>query len=161
MKKIVLVLVVLLFDAPAPSGELVSFMVSKSCCLTISANVSRAGTTGVVMEDPDEVVTVNSPVPYAPIEIEDGCECPGDIVPPGAPDGWITTADMGYLIQRLIQKGPPYMIGPGAADPLYELCADLVPPGAPDGWITTADMGYLIQMLVQAGPPYIERCGIW
>jgi len=46
-------------NAPPASGVLVSVFVSKSCTLCISANVSRAGATGVVMEDPDQVVTVN------------------------------------------------------------------------------------------------------
>jgi hypothetical protein len=48
-------------NAPAPSGQLVSVEVDKECTLTIAANVSRAGSTGVVMESPDEVVTVNLP----------------------------------------------------------------------------------------------------
>lgn len=50
-------------NAPAPSGDLVSITVDKNCTLTVSANVSRAGSSGVVMESPDEVVTVNLPGP--------------------------------------------------------------------------------------------------
>lgn len=46
-------------NAPEKSGDLASIIISKSCTLCISANVSRAGATGVVMENPDEVVTVN------------------------------------------------------------------------------------------------------
>ena len=49
-------------NAPVLSGDLCSIKVSKSTCLTITANVSRAGTTGVVMENPDDVATVNYPV---------------------------------------------------------------------------------------------------
>jgi hypothetical protein len=142
-------------NAPPTSGDLASIIVSKSCRLCISANVSRAGATGVVMEDPEQVVTVN----YACIDVvipPPGCPCPGDLVPPGAPDGYITTGDMSYLIQLLVAKGPPYIIAEG--DPLFNECADLVPPGAPDGYITTGDMSYLIQMLVAAGPPYIIPC---
>jgi hypothetical protein len=45
-------------NAPAKSGDLAEIIVSKDCTLCVSANVSRAGATGVVMEDPDEVVTV-------------------------------------------------------------------------------------------------------
>jgi hypothetical protein len=48
-------------NAPDPCGPILSIRVSKPCCLTITANVSRAGSTGVVMESPDEVVTVNLP----------------------------------------------------------------------------------------------------
>jgi hypothetical protein len=62
-------------NAPAKFGDLVSikvsgefcvfttcescFPASEYCCITISANVARAGSTGVVMEDPNEVVDVN------------------------------------------------------------------------------------------------------
>ncbi|MBW8042531.1 MAG: hypothetical protein FVQ85_21395 [Planctomycetes bacterium] len=48
-------------NAPATSGDIASIIVSGDTCITISANVSRAGATGVVMEDPAEVVTVNYP----------------------------------------------------------------------------------------------------
>lgn len=50
-------------NTPAPSGPLVSVTVDKECTLTITANVSRAGPSGLVMESPDEVVTVNLPAP--------------------------------------------------------------------------------------------------
>jgi hypothetical protein len=48
-------------NAPDPCGLLVSVTVDGDCTLTITANVSRAGSSGVVMESPDEVVTVNLP----------------------------------------------------------------------------------------------------
>lgn len=48
-------------NAPAKSGNLLSLKLSKSTCLTISGNVARAGATGVVMEDPSEIVQVNFP----------------------------------------------------------------------------------------------------
>jgi len=60
-------------NAPPLSGDLASIKVSKDCCLTITANVSRAGTTGVVMENPDDVATVNYPAELC-IVIESG-EC--------------------------------------------------------------------------------------
>jgi hypothetical protein len=50
-------------NAPAKSGDLCSIIISDDTCITVSANVSRAGATGVVMENPDEVVTVNYPGP--------------------------------------------------------------------------------------------------
>jgi hypothetical protein len=50
-------------NAPDPNGLLVAVTVDADCTLTITANVSRAGSTGVVMESPDEVVTVNLPPP--------------------------------------------------------------------------------------------------
>jgi hypothetical protein len=48
-------------NSPAKSGDLVSLKVSKDTCLTISASVPRAGSSGVVMEDPNEIVEVNLP----------------------------------------------------------------------------------------------------
>jgi hypothetical protein len=56
-------------NAPNTYGPLVSILVDKSCCLTISPNVSRAGPTGVVMENHDEVVEVyfDDPCP-APLQ---------------------------------------------------------------------------------------------
>jgi hypothetical protein len=53
-------------NAPAKNGVLLSIYLSRptapdlQTCLTISGNVARAGSSGVVMEDPDEVVTVDS-----------------------------------------------------------------------------------------------------
>ena len=44
-----------------PYGPLLTFRVDKTCNVTITANVSRAGATGVVMEDPDEDPVVNLP----------------------------------------------------------------------------------------------------
>jgi len=61
-------------NAPAQSGDLASIILNKSCTLCISANVSRAGATGVVMENPDEVVTVNySTCIYVNIPDEEEC----------------------------------------------------------------------------------------
>jgi len=59
-------------NVPPAAGDLVSLRVSKSCTLCVSANVPRAGATGVVMEDPDQVVTVNLPV-CIPVSLEPEC----------------------------------------------------------------------------------------
>lgn len=48
-------------NAPDPCGPLVSIMVNRECTLTITANVTRAGSSGVIMESTDEIVTVNLP----------------------------------------------------------------------------------------------------
>jgi hypothetical protein len=56
-------------NAPAKSGDLASIIVSGSTCITISANVPRAGPTGVIMENPDEIVTVNYPSPCVFIDV--------------------------------------------------------------------------------------------
>jgi hypothetical protein len=64
-------------NAPATSGILAEIVVDANTCLTISANVSRAGPTGVVMENPDEVVTVNYPAVCffvnVPVPIDEEC----------------------------------------------------------------------------------------
>ena len=56
-------------NAPDPCGPLVSVTFDKSCTITITANITRAGSSGVVMESPDEVVTVNLP-PEICVEVE-------------------------------------------------------------------------------------------
>jgi hypothetical protein len=55
-------------NAPDPCGLLCTLTVEKSCTMTIAENVSRAGSGGVVMEDPDEIPTVN--LGTCPISIE-------------------------------------------------------------------------------------------
>jgi hypothetical protein len=52
-------------NAPDTSGALLQFEVDADCTVTITANVSRAGAKGVVMEDPDEDPTVVLPDPLA------------------------------------------------------------------------------------------------
>ena len=61
-------------NAPDDFGPLLTFSVDKTCNVTITANVSRAGATGVVMEDPDEVVTVNLPATFL-VEVCADVEC--------------------------------------------------------------------------------------
>jgi len=104
-------------NAPASSGQLVAVTVSDDCTLTISANVSRAGSSGVVMESPDEVVTVNLPAPT----VVTGC---------GGPPCWLAAgqkcgdtnmdnncnfADLVALKASWLKNDP---------DPLYNPCAD-------------------------------------
>ena len=69
-------------NAPAKSGDLASIIVDADTCLTISANVARAGSTGVVMENPDEVVTVNYPVQCVEVNFP---KCIGECVKLNAP----------------------------------------------------------------------------
>jgi hypothetical protein len=62
-------------NAPAKSGILAELIINKDCTLCISANVSRAGATGVVMENPDEVVTVNYPPVCLDVCVPGEIEC--------------------------------------------------------------------------------------
>ncbi len=56
-------------NSPYKTGDLASIIVSGDTCLSIRANVPRAGATGVVMEDPNELVTVNYPPACIPIDV--------------------------------------------------------------------------------------------
>lgn len=58
-------------NAPAKTGILAEIVVDANTTLCITANVSRAGATGVVMEDPDQVVTVNVVPPCLFINVPD------------------------------------------------------------------------------------------
>ncbi len=61
-------------NAPDVFGPLLTFKVDKTCNVTITANVSRAGPTGVVMENPDEVVIVNLPAAFlVEVCVDEGC----------------------------------------------------------------------------------------
>jgi hypothetical protein len=61
-------------NAPVQTGDLALLKIDKDCTLCVSANVSRAGATGVVMENPDEVVSVG----YLPSQcIEVNVPAPG------------------------------------------------------------------------------------
>ncbi len=51
-------------NAPAKSGDLLLFSISDYTCITITPNLARAGPTGVVMEDPNEIIDVNYPERY-------------------------------------------------------------------------------------------------
>lgn len=48
-------------NAPPPTGVLFTFTISAACNITVEANVCRAGTTGVVFEEPDHTATVYAP----------------------------------------------------------------------------------------------------
>jgi uncharacterized Zn-binding protein involved in type VI secretion len=79
-------------NAPDPCGPLVTLTVDKATCLTITANITRAGSSGVVMESPDEVVTVNLP-PELCVVLEVDCmkesnPAWNDWVAWGKPDCW-------------------------------------------------------------------------
>ncbi len=85
-------------NAPDPCGLLVAVTVDRGCTLTITANVSRAGSTGVVMESPDEVVTVNLPAPIEVCIYRHPCwelgECGGLPYGDATCDGSVNFADL-------------------------------------------------------------------
>jgi len=119
-------------NAPVQNGVLLSVKVSDSACITITANVSRAGATGVVMEDPDEVVAVNLPDPLC-IEIITGPVCwtyPNQALGDANNDCNVNIADLGALkvswFKSTGQEG-------------YNPCADF----DRSGMVNIADLGIL------------------
>jgi hypothetical protein len=123
-------------NAPAASGDLLTFKVDAPCIATITANVSRAGASGVVMEDPDEVVTVvlpaplDIPCPQGPI-----CWYEGQLMGDATGDG---TVNFGDLIVLRISWGL------SEGDPDYDPCADFTRDG-------TVNFGDLIIMRMYWG----------
>jgi hypothetical protein len=115
---------------------------------------------GVVMENPDEVVTVDTSAELVAGASLVACEAPccyGDISGPvGVPDGIVSTSDMSALLIALSNAGPPYSITPV---PAGMECMDVSGPvGVPDGAISTSDMSALLIHLNNAGPPYQAGC---
>ncbi len=130
-------------NAPDPSGDLVAVTVDADCTLTITANVSRAGSTGVVMESPDEVVVVNMPAPVVVTGcgVEPTCwdatECAGQPNGDATCDGGVNFADLIALkLSWLASKG----------DTNYNCCTDFDQSGSVNfadlirlklGWLST------------------------
>mgnify|MGYP001146973129 CR=1 FL=1 len=140
-------------NAPVQNGALLSVKVSDDACITVTANVPRAGATGVVMEDPDEVVTVNLPAELC-IEVVSGpqecytgpqieewrsvgspdcwCasinprQCLGDAVgdAQGRDNYWTSTNDLNVLVAAW---NKPYAAIAGQVEPITGtplICAD-------------------------------------
>lgn len=87
-------------NEPVQNGALLSVKVNGDCCITITANVPRAGASGVVMEDPDEVVTVNLPAELC-IDVVDvqptcwvGTECAGQPLGDATCNGAVNLGDL-------------------------------------------------------------------
>jgi len=110
-------------NAPSPSGQLVAVTVSRNCTLTVTANVSRAGPAGVVMESPDEVVTVNLPAPVVITACSMMTCWDYEGQPCGDSDGSgsVNFADLVALKASWLKNDP---------DPLYNPCADFTQDGA-------------------------------
>lgn len=118
-------------NAPADYGVLLSIYVDASCCLTITGNVARAGTKGVVLEDPDldpavtvpgpNTVCAELPPPY-PACWDSLTQCHGDT----NDDATVDTTDFFALKDSWFKTDP---------DPLYNPCADF----NRDGTVDTTD----------------------
>ena len=130
--------------APATSGVLFTFTTSEAeTVATITENGIRGG---VVMENPEELITPT--ITVTDCAIPPACAtCLGDL----NGDSVVNTVDMGLLYNKLGMAGAPYQIPvtPGVDD-----CADL----NGDSVINTVDMGLLYNKLGMAGAPYQIPC---
>jgi hypothetical protein len=100
-------------NAPAKTGDLLSIRISKDTCLGITANVPRAGATGVVMEDPNEEPTVVLPVVFCtlvcchpPVCWDNVNECAGQGFGDATCDGAVNLGDLIALKAAWGQSAP-------------------------------------------------------
>ena len=113
--------------------------------VTVSENALRGG---VVMEDPDQVVTVGLTGCDADVgcwTAPIGCPCLGDM----NGDEWLSTADLSLLFTQLGNLGSPYYKETTADD-----CGDM----NGDLWLSTADLSLLFTLLGNLGSPYYTQC---
>lgn len=129
-------------NAPASSGPLFSFFVSKSCTVTITANIARAGSQGAVMEDPDQAVVVNLPSTCNVIIDEDPICWSYVGQPCGDSDGsgGVNFADLVALKASWLKSDP---------DAAYNPCADF----NQDGGVNFADLVKLKAYWLKSVPP--------
>jgi len=129
--------------APDTNGVLFTFTVSDTgATVDVNENGIRGG---VVMEDPEEDVTV-----IFDIGTCGGCAtCAGDLTG----DDMVSLADLSAMVSILSAAGSPYQVPvtPGVDD-----CGDLSDP--PDDMITLADLSSLVAILSAAGSPYQVPC---
>jgi hypothetical protein len=135
-------------NAPASSGVLCTIVVTESCTVNIAGNAARCGEgspdLGVVMENPDEVVTptyIPGTVTLAP------AVCVGDVDGNGA----VNKADVMTLVSYLVNNAsPPFWVVPDT-NPAYSAAADVDGNGA----VNKADIMALVSYLVNnASPPF-------
>ena len=154
-------------NEPNDTGKLFTIYVSsiQDCNLFIAANVIRAGSEGVVMEDtnpPDG--TVN----YSPCHLTARCWCGGDVtvtgsfVPVSPGDGIVNIFDM-ITLANYLQPPPLFSKGPPVA-PGYE-CGDVqttgiagLPAVGPDDVMNIFDMIALANWLMPTDPLFTQPC---
>jgi hypothetical protein len=128
-------------NAPDPCGVLLTIVVDTGCCLTITGNVARAGSDGVVLEDPDVDPTVHVPaagticIPSCGPVCWGKTHCHGDT----NNDAKVDTTDFFALKDSWMKVKP---------DPLYNECADF----NKDGKVDTTDFFALKDNWMQTVP---------
>ncbi len=135
-------------NAPASSGVLCTIVVTESCTVNIAGNAARCGEgspdLGVVMENPDEVVTPT----YIPCDVTlEPPVCVGDI----DGNGFINKPDVIALISYLVDNAsPPFWTVP-STNPAYSAAADI----DGNGFVNKPDVIALISYLVDnASAPF-------
>lgn len=119
-------------NAPDPCGVLLSIILAgdggSTTCLTITGNVARAGSDGVVLEDPDLDPDASFPAPLCVIIPGGGPPCWGPTQCHGDTnnDAVVNTTDFFALKDSWFKSDP---------DPLYNPCADF----NKDGTVNTTD----------------------
>lgn len=136
-------------NAPDPCGPLLTLVLAgdpgSTICLTITGNVARAGSKGVVLEDPDldPTVTVPPANTFCIILPTVGPACWSFVGQPcGDSDGsgGVNFADLVALKASWLKSDP---------DPAYNPCADFTQ----DGGVNFADLVKLKAYWLKAVPP--------
>jgi hypothetical protein len=139
--------------APLPSGALVRITVDASCDVSIAENAIRGG---IVMEDPDQAVTVQ----LSGCAATCGGPCLGDLSDTGgfgAPDGVVNIGDLNAMLMAMIGKYPD-----GDDTGIYDVtdqglapgadCSDTGGFGAPDGLVNIGDLNAILMAMIGAYP---------
>ncbi len=134
-------------NEPPLEGVLCTITVTESCTVNIAGNAARCGEgspdLGVVMENPDEVVTptyIPGTVSIAP------AVCVGDV----DGNGFVNRADIIALISYLVDNASPPIWTVPDTNPAYSAAADI----DGNGFVNRADIIALISYLVDnASPP--------
>jgi len=138
-------------NAPGTSGDLLTFIVTKDCNITVTENAAD----GCVLDEKSrrKHPTMNNP--------KQALVCPLDIAGGGGggdkPDGWVGAEDLIYMLSML-NRGACVANGyycDATTLPAAEALMDVAGGGElgdqPDGWVGAEDLIALLTMLNQAG----------
>ena len=133
-------------NAPDASGDLLTFVVTESCHVSLAQNAKNGG---VIKENGS-----NASPTLTGADILIGCAtCPGDL----SDDGWVGPTDLTLLVNVLAGAGEPngYECEVGTSG-CENLCADL----SDDDWAGPTDLTLLVNVLAGAGEPngYESEC---
>jgi hypothetical protein len=148
-------------NAPPASGDL--FIIQICGCGSVNVNTTENELRGgVVMEDPDEVVTVVhvGTTIHGLTNCISGCDCPGDIADStafGPPDGTVDIGDLNAIVIAMLTAYPTgdttglYDLGGDPWDPCGDI-ADSTAFGPPDGTVDIGDLNAMVIAMLTAYP---------